>query len=77
VHESPRPWMLKAGLFIVSLCLGLSALWNSRQQFHQVEKIFVVFTAGIGVYLALWALLRERYLRMAHDDAEDVFFHHP
>ncbi len=64
--------MLKAGLFAVSLCLGLSALWSSRLQFHRVEKIFVVFTAGIGIYLALWALLRERYLKMAHEDAEEA-----
>lgn len=64
--------MLKAGLFAVSLCLGLSALWTSRLQFHRVEKILVVFTAGIGIYLALWALLRERYLKMAHEDAEEA-----
>lgn len=34
--------------------------------------MFVVFTAGIGIYLALWALLRERYLKMAHEDAEEA-----
>ncbi|MDE1177208.1 MAG: EAL domain-containing protein [Edaphobacter sp.] len=55
----------------MSLFLGLSLVWSIHQGLHE-SQAFTIVIAVAGITLALWAILHDRYSRIAHQQKEEA-----
>ena len=73
---SPRPWMMKAGMSILIVCLALTGLWSTQHGLH-LEELMAVAALVFGMLLLLWSFERERDRVMvgrAAKEAESKFY---
>jgi len=71
VLDSPRPWMWKAGLSMVLVCLALTAFWSVAHG-SRLDELIAVGTTSAGAVIALWSVRREHDRKVAHKGAEEA-----